>query len=96
MLGITEDVGIVVLGSSVNNNRRNVVDHGGDMPNETHPRSGCVVMTCGHDVDQYKHIKETYSIDDNGSSSDSLHLSPNLPVSRASASNPSIKTGDTR
>jgi hypothetical protein len=96
MVCITEDIGIVVLDSSVNDNRRDVIDHYGDMPNETHPRSGFVVTTCDYDVDQYKHMTETYSIDDCESSSDSLHLSSNLPVSRASASNPSTKTGETR
>jgi hypothetical protein len=59
-MSITEDIGIVVLGSSVDDNRRDVVDHYGDMPTETHPRSGCVVATCDLDVDQYKHINKTY------------------------------------
>jgi hypothetical protein len=96
MVCITGDVGIVVQDSSVNDNRRHVIDHYGDMPNETHPRSGFAVTTCDHGVDQYKHITEAYSIDESERSSDSLHLSPDLPVSRASASHPSIKTGETR
>ncbi len=34
---VIEDIGKVVLGSSVSDNRRDVVDHYGDMPNETIP-----------------------------------------------------------
>jgi hypothetical protein len=37
MVGIAEDIGIVVLGSSVNDNRRDVVDRYCDMPNEPIP-----------------------------------------------------------
>ncbi len=36
MVGIAEDIGIVVLGSSVSDNRRDV-DHYGDMASETIP-----------------------------------------------------------
>ena len=81
MMGITEDIGIVVLGSPVNENRRDVVDHYGNMPNETHPRPGCVVTTCDYDVDQYKHINETCprQVELPGRSHDSFESTSHIP-----------------